>query len=200
MKKLAWVLALLWLIYIQLPTDEFVLPEKRELPVVTSENIDQEIYSFPVIEQPPVTEQPYLGSVTDPYDLRNPYDSYVLTQGEHGNEYNHRAIDLAGGKGSNLYSPINGFVSANYTDEFDNPTIIIENDIYIVTLLHGDYVMPVGSLVSTVDVIGYESNKGYTFNYLGAYCGRTSDCGYHTHITIYNKLIGANIDPLILTK
>jgi murein DD-endopeptidase MepM/ murein hydrolase activator NlpD len=68
-----------------------------------------------------------------------PYDSYVVTQGEHGASYGHRAVDLAAGKGATIYAPISGKVSDLYVDEWGNPTLVLENKDYQVTLLHGIY-------------------------------------------------------------
>lgn len=42
-----------------------------------------------------------------------------------------------------------------------------------------------------------ESNIGYTLDMAGNLCaGR--DCGYHTHLNVYDKRLGYNIDPLSL--
>ena len=45
--------------------------------------------------------------------------------------------------------------------------------------------------------VGWEGNVGYTVDWAGNLCaGR--DCGYHTHLNIFDKLLGSNINPLDL--
>lgn len=124
-----------------------------------------------------------------------PYTSYVLTQGPHGMSYGHYAIDIAAGKGEPILSPINGSVTQRYTDEWNNPIIVIENEIYQVTMYHGDYLLNVGDPVQIGQQVGLESNHGYTMDMQGRLCaGR--DCGYHTHLNIFDKRLGTNINPL----
>ena len=126
-----------------------------------------------------------------------PYPEYVITQGLHGYSYGHMAIDLAAGKGATIYSPIHGEVTQLYTDSYGNPTLVIENDVYQVTLLHGEYSVSPGSKVNLGDPIGIESNIGYTVDFNGRSCwGR--DCGYHTHLNVFDKRLNQNVDPLSL--
>jgi murein DD-endopeptidase MepM/ murein hydrolase activator NlpD len=126
-----------------------------------------------------------------------PYDQYTLTQGLHGYSYGHAAIDIAAGKGATILSPINGEVTGLYVDQYGNPTLVIENTIYQVTLLHGEYTVNVGERVELGQSVGSESNRGYTTDMLGQSCaGR--NCGYHTHLNVFDKRIGANINPLEL--
>lgn len=124
-----------------------------------------------------------------------PYDQYILTQGVHGLSYGHMAIDIAAGKGAIIKSPINGRVSSSFVDAVGNPTLIIENDFYEVTLLHGIYTVKPGDILKIGDVIGAESNQGNTRDMQGRSC-RNRDCGYHTHLNIFSKLTQENIDPL----
>ena len=124
-----------------------------------------------------------------------PYDQYTLTQGPHGFSYGHMAIDIVAGKGSVIKSPINGRVTASYVDQYGNPTLVIENDIYQVTLLHGIYTVAVDEEVKLGQPVGTESNLGYTTDWWGRSC-RNRDCGYHTHLNIFDKRIGGNINPL----
>jgi murein DD-endopeptidase MepM/ murein hydrolase activator NlpD len=126
-----------------------------------------------------------------------PYAEYVLTQGPHGYSYGHMAIDLAAGKGTAVLSPINGVVTDKYTDQWGNPTLVIENDHYRVLLLHGKYSVAVNDTLQVGDPVGTESNKGYTVDYQGIPC-YNRDCGYHTHLNIYDKNLGANVNPLEL--
>jgi hypothetical protein len=126
-----------------------------------------------------------------------PYDSYVVTQGLHGYSYGHAAIDLTAGEGEAIKSPIHGIVQAVYLDEWNNTAILIENERYQVTLLHGLYSAVEGQEVDIGEVIGTESNQGYTVDYLGRLCaGR--DCGYHTHLNIFDKEQQTNVNPLDL--
>ena len=124
-----------------------------------------------------------------------PYDQYTLTQGPHGFSYGHMAIDIVAGKGAVIKSPINGRVTASYVDQYGNPTLVIENDIYQITLLHGIYTVAVDEEVKLGQPVGTESNLGYTTDWWGRSC-RNRDCGYHTHLNIFDKRIGGNINPL----
>lgn len=126
-----------------------------------------------------------------------PYDEYFLTQGIHGQSYGHYAIDIAAGNGSIIKSIINGFVTGTGYDQWGNTYIQIENDYYVVLYLHGVYTPGLGESVSAGQQIGTESNIGYTLDMAGNLCaGR--DCGYHTHLNVYDKRLGTNIDPLTL--
>ena len=124
-----------------------------------------------------------------------PYDQYTLTQGPHGFSYGHMAIDIVAGKGAVIKSPISGKVTASYEDQYGNPTLVIENDIYQVTLLHGKYKVAIDEDVKLGQPVGTESNLGYTTDWWGSSC-RNRDCGYHTHLNIFDKRLGGNINPL----
>ncbi len=105
------------------------------------------------------------------------------------------AIDLAAGAGAEIKSPIAGKIAALFKDEIGNPTLVIENEIYQVTLLHGLYSGFIGQEVEQGQVIGKESNAGYTIDMLGRSClGR--ECGHHTHLNVFDRRIGANVNPL----
>ncbi len=126
-----------------------------------------------------------------------PYKEYIVTQGPHGFSYGHAAIDLTGGQGAEILSPINGTITANFVDDIGNTTLWIENERYLVTMLHGDYPLAVETQVEAGQVIGTESNHGYTVDWQGRLCaGR--DCGYHTHLNVYDKSQGQNVNPLEL--
>jgi len=126
-----------------------------------------------------------------------PYKKYTITQGLHGFSYGHAAIDIAAGQGAKILSPINGEVTALYVDQYGNPTLVIENDIYRVTMMHGEYTVNVGDQVKLGQKVGRESNLGYTTDMSGQLCaGR--NCGYHTHLNVFDKRIGDNVDPLEL--
>ena len=130
--------------------------------------------------------------------LAPPYEGYyAVTQGPHGFSYGHAAIDLSAGKGAILLSPVNGIVTQLYTDDLGNTTLVIENDHYQATMLHGIYTVTVGDIVKLGQPVGQESNQGNTVDALGNSC-RGRDCGYHVHLNVYDKILGANINPLQL--
>lgn len=124
-----------------------------------------------------------------------PYDNYTLTQGLHGFSYGHMAIDISAGKGAIVKSPIEGYVSDLYTDQYGNPILVIENDNYRVTMMHGKYKVAIGDQIELGQMVGRESNLGLTTDMWGRSC-RNRDCGYHTHLNIFDKQVGANVDPL----
>ena len=105
------------------------------------------------------------------------------------------AVDIAAGKGEPIKSPITGVVSEDYVDDIGNPTLVIENERYAVTLLHGIYSVDSGDKVNIGEQIGVESNIGNTRDMQGNSC-RNRDCGYHTHLNVYDKVEGTNINPL----
>ena len=138
-------------------------------------------------------------SVGDPSLVSAPYNQYTLTQGPHGVSYGHLAIDIAAGENAIIKSPIHGYVSELYTDQYGNPTLVIENDFYRVIMLHGKYKVAVGEQIELGQMVGRESNIGYTTDSWGRSC-RNRDCGYHTHLNIFDKRIGNNINPLTVIE
>jgi murein DD-endopeptidase MepM/ murein hydrolase activator NlpD len=124
-----------------------------------------------------------------------PYENYTLTQGPHGFSYGHMAIDIAAGKGAAVRSPIEGKVSNLYVDEWGNTTIVIENAKYQVTMLHGNFSAAIGDGVALGQQVGTEGNNGYTLDSYGNSC-RGRDCGYHTHLNVFDKELGTNVNPL----
>jgi murein DD-endopeptidase MepM/ murein hydrolase activator NlpD len=135
----------------------------------------------------------------DPLLFVSPYDDFTLTQGPHGFSYGHMAIDIAAGKGATIYAPINGKVSDLFVDGLGNPTLVIENETYRVTLMHGVYTVRSGDQVTAGKPIGTESNLGNTTDMQGRSC-RNRDCGYHTHLNVFDKRINSNINPLDLLE
>lgn len=131
----------------------------------------------------------------DPAAIAYPYDHFTLTQGPHGVDYGHLAIDITAGNGATIKSPINGVVTNRTIDEYGNTVLVIENERYTITLMHGLYTVQIGEFVSLGQPIGQESNQGYTIGADGLTCaGR--DCGYHTHLNIFDKQLGTNVNPL----
>lgn len=174
------------------------------------ERLDSASLAFPSRSQAPATPAPETAvsvaneSATNPASdpawhavVAPPYDNYVLTQGLHGQSYGHLAIDIAAGHGAAIRSIINGTVTGRGYDQWGNTYIQIENDNYAVLYLHGEYTLDIGAPVAAGEPIGTESNIGYTLDYYGRSCaGR--DCGYHTHLNLFDKRLGTNIDPLTL--
>jgi hypothetical protein len=141
--------------------------------------------------------QPSLPVVTGPASIIAPYDQYILTQGIHGLSYGHMAIDIAAGKGVTIKSPISGVVSDYFFDAIGNPTLVIENDTHRVTMLHGNFTVAAGDVLEMGDPVGTEGNLGNTRDMQGRSC-RGRDCGYHTHLNVFDKQEGTNINPLEL--
>lgn len=133
--------------------------------------------------------------VVDHNAIAVPYDNYVITQGPHGESYGHLAIDLAAGENSIIKSPINGEVSDLFVDEYGNPTLVIANEIYEVTMLHGEYSVMIGDKINLGQPVGYESNLGYTTDMQGRSC-KNRNCGYHTHLNIFDKQLNTNVNPI----
>ncbi len=127
-----------------------------------------------------------------------PYaEEYWVTQGLHGGVIGHMAIDLAAGEGALIRSPIVGQVTANYLDRFGNSVLVIENEVYLVTLMHGFFTIPAGTFVNQGDVVGEEGNVGFTKDMAGHVCSARF-CGYHTHLNVFDKRVGANVNPWAL--
>jgi len=128
-----------------------------------------------------------------------PYDNYIITQGLHGFSYGHAAIDIAAGKDAPIKSPITGTITQRYTDPIGNPILVIENEQYVVTFLHGKYSAQIGDEVGIGGFIGNESNLGNTRDMQGNSC-RNRDCGYHTHLNVFDKQLNQNVNPLELIE
>lgn len=143
--------------------------------------------------QPTLTPTPEEGD--DVFRIPYKKGDYTVTQGIHGQSYGHFAVDLAGGKGTTIYSPINGVVKKKYTDQYGNPTLVLENSRWRVTLLHGNFSVNVGDRVKIGQKIGKEGNQGIVECADGKRPnGR--NCGYHTHVNLYDKNKGKNVNPL----
>ena len=125
------------------------------------------------------------------------YDTYEVTQGVHGASYGHMAVDLAAGRGASIKSPITGVISDRFIDIYGNTTLVIENNRYQITLLHGRYTVDIGDNIRQGEQIGTEGNFGYVKDMRGNLC-TNRDCGYHTHLNVYDKVLGRNVNPLPL--
>ncbi|MDX1413467.1 MAG: M23 family metallopeptidase [Candidatus Promineifilaceae bacterium] len=169
----------------------FLTSSGNENVIIRAPDTDQRTTSE--MEGSPVSPPLLLGPTT----FISPYDHYILTQGIHGQSYGHMAIDIAAGKGETIKSPIEGEVKELYFDEIGNPILVIENDYYEVTLLHGNYTVGVGDRLSLGQPVGTEGNLGNTRDMQGRSC-RNRDCGYHTHLNVFDKKAGINTNPLEL--
>ena len=174
------------------PAEQVVSPETSLTTEKSRENYRDPILPESAAENSAPVPAPL---VPDPSAIIYPYDDYWLTQGPHGFSYGHMAIDIAAGKGSAIKSPIQGLVAANYVDQYGNTTLIVENERYQVTLLHGNYSVAVGQPISLGELIGSEGNNGYTTDMYGNSC-RGRECGYHTHINVFDIGVGQNVNPL----
>jgi murein DD-endopeptidase MepM/ murein hydrolase activator NlpD len=177
-----------------------VLGLLRLVPASSSPVIDTAVPAPPqssTVEEAPAVPLAPPAALTGPDAFVIPYAEYWITQGPHGMSYGHYAIDIAAGKGEAITSPINGRVTALYTDGIGNPTLVIENDRYQVTLMHGLYTVQIGDELALGDPLGTESNLGNTRDMAGNSC-RNRDCGYHTHLNVYDKQARSNANPLDL--
>jgi len=159
---------------------------------------DKPIETEETAVSPPITQskQADINISTDMLTFAAPYTDYSITQGIHGMSYGHMAIDIAAGRGEPLLSPINGIITQLYMDEYGNPTVLIENDVYQVMFLHGDYTVAVGDTLKVGQQFGTESNKGYTMDMAGNLCYNREWCGNHSHLNVFDKRIQSNVNPL----
>lgn len=125
-----------------------------------------------------------------------PYETFVKTQGPHGQSYGHAAFDLAAGRGTSILSPINGTVTFSGLDSLGNTTLIIKNTCYEVLMYHGRYSVSNNQSVEIGNVVGTESNQGNTEGSGGKKCQGdvTPKCGNHTHLNVKDVVSGQNLD------
>ncbi len=160
---------------------------------VTTQTSTQENSEDTAVPLPPSS------TLVDPASFTTIYDDYILTQGPHGFSYGHMAIDIAAGNGAAIKSPIQGVVTERFVDPIGNPTLVLENEAYRVTFLHGNYAVTLGEQIQPGQIIGTESNKGNTRDMQGRSC-QNRDCGYHTHLNVFDKRLGQNVNPLELLE
>lgn len=123
--------------------------------------------------------------VREIHAVSGPYKRARMSQGLHGCLYGHAAIDLVAKGDAALHAPVSGRVSARYIDEVNNTVLVIDGHDYIVTFLHGVYYVGIGDEIRRGEVIGRQASIGRS-------------TGPHTHVTIYDKRAGGNVDPRAL--
>lgn len=137
----------------------------------------------------------HVGIGTESCSIGPLYEYARLTQGSHGQSYGHDAVDLSGGPGTPLYSPITGKVTKDYVYGLNNTVLVIENECWTITLLHGDHTVKLGDHVQQGELIGFEGNNGNTWS-RGRPCYGADGCGDHAHVNVYSKQLQRNVDPL----
>jgi murein DD-endopeptidase MepM/ murein hydrolase activator NlpD len=130
-----------------------------------------------------------------------PYTFFQVNQGAHaggGWWYGRLAVDIGNGRGTPIYSPINGWVSEAGADEFGSTYIVLENSRWRVLMMHGDYSVGLGEVVQAGQQVGTESNNGFTRGPGGEICNGAPGCGEHTHLAVWDN--GVEVDPLELLR
>jgi murein DD-endopeptidase MepM/ murein hydrolase activator NlpD len=130
-----------------------------------------------------------------------PYVIFQVNQGAHaggGWWYGRLAVDIGNGRGTPLFSPINGWVSEAGADEFGSTYIVLENSRWRVLMMHGDYSVGLGEVVQAGQQVGTESNNGFTRGPGGEICNGAPGCGEHTHLAVWDG--GVEVDPLELLR
>jgi len=166
---------------------ELDIPTTPEAPIPPTPEITPEAIPSPTpapTPEPPAIIWPYAEG------------TFSTTQGDHGGSYGHRAIDIAAGKGAPILAPSDGEIITTGKDGWGNPIVemIDENDQYRHQFLHGDYIVEEGQQVQQGEIIGYESNHGYTLCSDGG-LGEGRDCGYHSHWAAFDAVSGAPVYP-----
>lgn len=110
-------------------------------------------------------------------------DAPILTQDVHGCSYNLPGLDISSNNSTAvLQAPLPG-KATTYTDRWYNSTIRIENDEWIVWLLHPrSYFVEDGEQVKRGQAVGVMGAVGYA-------------TGPHVHYTIYDKVNETFVDP-----
>ena len=173
------------------PTVE--VPGELDIPATITAPIPPTPFVMPeAIPSPTPAPTPEPPAIIWPYAE----GTFSTTQGDHGGSYGHRAIDIAAGKGAPILAPSDGEIITTGKDGWGNPIVemIDENDQYRHQFLHGDYIVEEGQQVQQGEIIGYESNHGYTLCSDGG-LGEGRDCGYHSHWAAFDAVSGAPVYP-----
>ncbi len=120
------------------------------------------------------------------YDLRpqlNPIvESPILTQDVHGCEYALPGIDISSdNRKALIQAPLSGQLTT-YTDQWSNTTIRIENEEWIVLLLHARSYLATAGSVERGQAVGVMGSVGIS-------------TGPHVHYVIYSKIQESFVDP-----
>lgn len=110
-------------------------------------------------------------------------ESPVLTQDLHGCSYSLPGVDItSNNRTAVLQAPMPGEITT-YTDRWQNSTIRIENETWIVWMLHPrSYFVEDGDRVRRGEAVGIMGAVGYA-------------TGPHVHYTIYDKVNEVFVDP-----
>lgn len=109
-------------------------------------------------------------------------ESPLLTQDIHGCEYSLPGLDISSSnRAALLQAPMPGEVNV-YTDRWYNTTIHIENDEWMVWLLHPRSYLVTEGKVEQGEIVGVMGAVGYA-------------TGPHVHYTIYDKINETFVDP-----
>lgn len=97
------------------------------------------------------------------------YKNHTVTQAALHGLPGWEGVDIKAGCGEPIYAPFAGTVTYNGLDGYNHlgiyeqsTMLTIKNDEMELTLLHGDYHLPVGSQVQARDVIGRENSHGWS--------------------------------------
>lgn len=143
------------------------------------------------------------GTIKWPY-AGHPDDNFVISQEVHGQNYGHLAIDIAAGHGYPILAVSDGLITGGGIDLITGAALLDQwgntyaelsaGNIYF-QFLHGDFIVRVGQTVRQGEIIGYESNRGITYDENRNECKGRVDCGYHTHWAAFDAVTGAPIYP-----
>jgi hypothetical protein len=117
-----------------------------------------------------------------------PYTDYVVTQGPHGASYGHMAIDITRGRRNHPYAAC-GRVTIT-TSKMGQYTLILENENYQITLMHGNYtrVLATGAIARR-----WAQRATMATPWIGRDLCYGRDCGYHP-ISISSIALGSNVN------
>jgi murein DD-endopeptidase MepM/ murein hydrolase activator NlpD len=110
---------------------------------------------------PIATEAPSIDDQDDPTEFEAPYDDYTVTQGPHGGWYGHMAIDITAGKDTPIKSPISGIVTDLFVDQWGNPNLVNENEVYLVSLLHCNNSVAENNHKEIGQIVGMKATRLY---------------------------------------
>ena len=142
------------------------------------------------------------GDVKWPY-AGHPDDNFIISQEVHGESYGHLAVDLSAGRGYPILAVSDGYITGGgidtngvaLLDQWGNTYAELSAGNIYFQFLHGDFIVRVGQTVRQGEIIGYESNRGITYDENHKECQGSTDCGSHTHWAAFDAVTGAPIYP-----